>query len=255
MTGKINSRHIPYKLCKRSSGFLIRSCTSTMDIAWELVKEGRFPEYTWILSDNQTRGRGRFNREWVSGEGNLMVSVRLPDTVGNLGGLLSPALALSLVQSLNETGVAARIKWPNDIMAGNVKVGGILIEQRNENIVAGIGINLAMAPQTSREENFFQIKAGCLREYGVDLKPATLWTLFLKNIKYQLPALIVNPFQVAEKVETVLAFKGEPVVLQNTGGCDGPAVILGVDTRGNLRVRTSGGVYSISSGSISLRVS
>jgi BirA family biotin operon repressor/biotin-[acetyl-CoA-carboxylase] ligase len=225
-----------------------------MDIAWELVKEDRFPEYAWILAGSQTRGRGRLNREWISGEGNLMISMRLPVNAGNLGNLLSPALALPLVQSLNETGVAARIKWPNDIMAGDVKVGGILIEQRNEIIVAGIGINLVTAPQTSREENFFQIKAGCLQAYGVNLEPASLWTLFLKNIKSQLPALIANPLKVAEKVEAVLAFKEEPVVLQNTGRCDGPAVILGVDVCGNLRVRTSGGVYSISAGSIFLPV-
>lgn len=225
-----------------------------MDVVWTLIRENTLPEYGWIQTGRQTRGRGRLNREWVSEQGSLMVSIRLPDIAGKLEGLLSPALALPLVACLTDLGVPARIKWPNDIMVGRRKVGGILIEQKGRFTVAGIGMNLAAAPETSREESFFQIQAGCLEDYGIKLKPAPLWTLLSERIRHQLPVLISDPHRAVEHIQGVLAFKGETVILHHTGICDGPAQILGIDTRGCLVVRTLSGKFFISSGSVSLRV-
>ncbi|MFH1156339.1 MAG: biotin--[acetyl-CoA-carboxylase] ligase [Pseudomonadota bacterium] len=235
-------------------GYVTERCTSTMDIAWDLCTCGMLPEYGWVLAKSQTRGRGQFGREWVSGTGNLFVTVRLPDAARTLGGFLSLAVALGVVRVIESLKVQASIKWPNDIMAGHAKVGGILIEQRAEITMAGIGLNICEAPSRSHGESFFHIQAGCLQSFGVNLNSSRLWSLVLESIITQIPGMISDPSAAVEKAQTFLAWKGESVVLDSTGSADGPARILGIDTQGRLRIQTTRGITAISSGRIIPRV-
>ena len=236
------------------SGFVTQSCASTMDLAWELAETEHLAEWSWIRAKSQTCGRGQFGRKWLSDEGNLMVSFRLPDETGNMEGFLSMALALCIVRVLESLGVPVMIKWPNDIMSGFEKLGGILIERKKEKIVAGIGLNIISAPKNSRDEDSFQIRATCLKQLNINIKPSELWTLFLNGIQCDLSDMMSHPEKAAEALESFLAFKGDIVVLENTGICDGPARITGINSRGSLGVQTSGGNFFIHSGQINLRV-
>ncbi len=235
-------------------GFVTKTCGSAMDLAWELYGAGRFPEYAWVLAENQTRGRGRMGRQWVSVSGNLFAAIRLPDAARNLGTLVTMALALPLISTLESLGVPGLIKWPNDIMVGPCKVGGILVEEKQKKMVAGIGMNLCAAPENSGTENFFHIRAGCLQQSGVDLTIFRLWNLCLTQIMQTFPALISDPALVAQKVDAHLAWKDQTVVVENTGKNDGPARILGVDLAGRLCIRTATGISLIDSGTIHPRM-
>ena len=236
------------------SGFVTQSCTSTMDLAWKLCEVEQLAEWGWIRTQHQTQGRGQFGRRWLSDEGNLMVSLRLPDSAGNMGSSLSLVLAICLVRALESLGVSALIKWPNDIMSGFEKLGGILIEQRKERTVAGIGLNIISAPKSSFDEEFFHIQATCLKKININIDPLGLWVLFLDSIRNNLFDMMKHPENTAKAVENFLAFKGDIVVLKNTGICDGPARIIGIDSQGSLRVQTSEGEFFINSGQINLRV-
>lgn len=225
-----------------------------MDLAWDLHGSGLFPEYAWVLAQSQTQGRGRMGRQWVSVFGNLFAAIRLPDAAVDLGGLLSLSLALPLVGTLEHLDLPVRIKWPNDIMAGPCKLGGILVEEKQGKMVAGIGMNLCAAPKNSSTEHFFHITVGCLHQFGVHITPFRLWYLFLKNITYQFPKMISDPALITKKVDAHLAWKDQAVVLENTGKHDGPAQILGVDPEGRLSIRTAKGISFISSGTIHPRM-
>ena len=235
-------------------GYATKTCTSTMDLAWDLSCQGLFPEYAFIRAENQTQGRGQFRREWVSDFGNLFVTLRLPDSAEALDNLLPLAMALTVVSAIEELNVPARIKWPNDIMIGYSKVGGILIEKKGPVIMAGIGLNLSFAPESSPEENFFYIKAGCLKESGVNLNASQVWNLIFEKIRSHMPGMVREPSTVAKETEAWLALKGEAVVLKNAGENDGPARILGIDQQGRLLIETIKGVKSISRGRIYPRV-
>ena len=121
---------------------------STQQVARELAEAGA-PEGTVVIADRQTRGRGRLGRDWHSPAGvNLYLTV-----------VLRPALAparvpqLALVAGLaaadairDETGLDARLKWPNDVLLGDRKVAGILTEMQGEVdrvrwVLVGIGVN------------------------------------------------------------------------------------------------------------------
>ncbi len=101
-----------------------------------------------IISDEQTQGRGRFNRTWISQDcDNIYLSLILKpekkDYLANLTQYMS-VIAAKTIETYN---VAPQIKWPNDVMINNKKVCGILCEGVIKNnklsgVVLGIGINL-----------------------------------------------------------------------------------------------------------------
>jgi len=109
----------------------------------------------WFTADVQTAGRGRAGREWLSGPGNLQASLLV-----TLGAPLAKAYQLSLVVgvSVHDAISAAtggtlqglRLKWPNDILIGESKAGGILIESSTVEgglaAAIGIGINIRSSP-------------------------------------------------------------------------------------------------------------
>lgn len=123
--------------------------SSTMDIALQLGIEG-CPEGTLILAEAQTKGRGRLAREWFSPKykGIYLSLVLRPKIPLHQAPILTLLSALSICEAIKEiTGLDAKIKWPNDILIHNKKLGGILTELNAETdeirfIIIGIGLNV-----------------------------------------------------------------------------------------------------------------
>jgi BirA family transcriptional regulator, biotin operon repressor / biotin---[acetyl-CoA-carboxylase] ligase len=119
---------------------------STMDAARKEAQWGA-PAGTVIIAEEQTAGRGRLQRTWISPVGALAVSVILRPNIQLLPRMLMLS-ALAVVHSIEKvTGLKASLKWPNDILIGRKKVAGILIEndirrQRLISCIIGIGINV-----------------------------------------------------------------------------------------------------------------
>jgi BirA family biotin operon repressor/biotin-[acetyl-CoA-carboxylase] ligase len=112
----------------------------------------------WISADRQTAGRGRSGRAWVSLEGNLYASVALCCSAPlEKAGQLSLVAGISIIDAIRaNTELASdaglRLKWPNDVLIGGAKAGGILIESTTARgspgflAVIGFGLNIASAP-------------------------------------------------------------------------------------------------------------
>jgi BirA family biotin operon repressor/biotin-[acetyl-CoA-carboxylase] ligase len=120
--------------------------TSTMDVARREARWGA-PAGTVVLADEQTAGRGRLERSWISPKGNLALSVILRPNLDYLPYLVMIA-SLAVVYSIEKvTGIKPQIKWPNDVFIKEKKVCGILIEndiRKNDLVysIIGIGINI-----------------------------------------------------------------------------------------------------------------
>jgi len=119
---------------------------STNVHAMQLARSGA-REGTVILTDSQTAGKGRLGRRWVDVSGyNVLSSTVLRP--GFPPYLLVMLASLAVVDAISETcGVVATIKWPNDILIGNRKVAGILIETSHDHngrliAIMGIGVNV-----------------------------------------------------------------------------------------------------------------
>lgn len=130
--------------------------SSTNDRAIEAAEAGEAPGLV-VLAREQTSGRGRSGRSWVSPPGNLYCSVLLPPGEGLAGGAAALLSGLALHDALSTYAVGLRLKWPNDLLAGAAKLGGVLVEAGTTRsgaawLVAGIGANLASAPELTERQ-------------------------------------------------------------------------------------------------------
>ena len=120
---------------------------STNDVAKERARSGE-PEWTAVLADRQTAGRGREGRSWVSPRGGLYLSVLLRPRTDAIA-LLPLAAGVAVAEVAEEHGVRAELKWPNDALVRGRKLAGILAEASSgsggvEWVVVGIGINVTL---------------------------------------------------------------------------------------------------------------
>lgn len=124
---------------------------STNTIASEFAEKG-IGEGVVIVADSQQKGRGRLNRCWISPPGvNIYMSIILrPKIKPKDATLITIMAAIACVTALRKvTGLNATIKWPNDLMVSDKKIGGILTELKKDPegmifAIVGIGINVNM---------------------------------------------------------------------------------------------------------------
>ena len=119
---------------------------STNDDARALAGAGA-PEGSAVLASRQLAGRGRLGRSWESPDGGVYLSVVLrPSMAPAEVASLALAVSLGVVRGLERLGAAPRLKWPNDVLLGEGKLAGVLLEMSAESdsvdwVVAGVGLN------------------------------------------------------------------------------------------------------------------
>jgi len=123
------------------------SVGSTSDEALRLARRGA-AHGTVVTAREQTAGRGRAGRKWDSPPGNLYLSVLLrldlpPARIAELSFVAALAVA-DMVDAVLPG--SACLKWPNDVLVEGAKVAGILVEQIEGVVIAGIGVNIAHSP-------------------------------------------------------------------------------------------------------------
>ena len=121
---------------------------STQNIAWDLGLKGA-DEGEVIISETQKMGRGRMQRDWISPEGGIYLSLLLrPKLLIQDVPQITLLIGLGCIYGIKRaTGIECQVKWPNDIYLKGKKVGGILCEIQAEAdqvhfVVCGIGINV-----------------------------------------------------------------------------------------------------------------
>src|SRR2546421_814672 len=130
--------------------FIIHHYDSLGSTNDQLKQMSDAPEFTCVVADEQTAGRGRRARTWLSTPGDgLYLSVLLRPTLpAQKIPLLSLMSAIAVAETVARRAVAGLdIKWPNDVLAGERKLSGILVEGISSNtdvprIIVGIGVNL-----------------------------------------------------------------------------------------------------------------
>jgi BirA family transcriptional regulator, biotin operon repressor / biotin---[acetyl-CoA-carboxylase] ligase len=128
---------------------------STNDLAREMALAGAASGQV-VVANEQTRGRGRYGRAWASPPGNLYASVMLrPGCAAADAPQLSLLAGLALAEALEQLGppgLGVTLKWPNDVLLGDAKVAGILLESaaapdgRAAWVIVGTGVNLVWCP-------------------------------------------------------------------------------------------------------------
>ncbi len=237
---------------------VLDSISSTNDHLKQLGNDG-CKNGTVVVARQQTKGKGRLGRQWLSGKDNsVMFSLLLrPDIAPNEVSAITPLAGIAICKALRKfTNLDCMIKWPNDIIVGRKKLVGILCEMsaefdRVEYIITGVGINVdqPMFPEeidfkatsilleTGRHINKNELLA-CVLEYLEDE--------FIKNdLKLTASAL--------DEYSEMCATIGKNITFtRGTRKVSGTAI--GLDSNGELKIMLSDGtVCKINSGEVTVQ--
>ncbi len=235
----------------RPSPPVVRLATveSTQAVAWRLAAEGS-PDRTVVVADHQSAGRGRRGRAWAAAPGtSLLASILVrPRAPLALWPAFSPTTAVAAAEALSRTtGLRPSLKWPNDVLAGGRKLGGILVESRGGSgdpvLIVGVGINLAqrgfplelgggatsVALETGQAPGRDAVLAALLEEF--DAWRARLEAEGFEPVRERWLAL----------AETI----GQTVTIEGVTG-----LAVGLDADGALLVEDAGGIRRVVAGAI-----
>jgi BirA family biotin operon repressor/biotin-[acetyl-CoA-carboxylase] ligase len=217
------------------------------------------PDFSLVVADEQTNGRGRLGRAWFTPRGTaLAFSLVLRPTSEEraFAGRFSGLGALALAQTLAELGVDAEIKWPNDVLIRRKKVAGVLVEtvwmgDEIDSLVLGMGVNII--PDSLPPTDVLNFPATCLCAEGLpDLQRFDLLKRLLRQLISLRSELPGQGF--LDRWQNLLAFRGEHVQIWQGAAPAITARLVGLESDGSLRVLTPAGVQrAVHFGEVHLR--
>jgi BirA family biotin operon repressor/biotin-[acetyl-CoA-carboxylase] ligase len=240
--------------------YLYQELGSTNQVAEELIHQGA-PQFSLVLADSQTMGKGRQGRTWVTRPGKALAFSLIiypqkgsePDWLGMLSGLG----ALALTEALNdEYRLPAQIKWPNDVLVEGKKVAGVLVElhwtgPELQAAVIGVGVNVHRG--SAPDSFLLNFPAGSLEELGggrisrLDLLIHTLKGMLSWYLK-------IEGEEFLSRWDNYLAFKGEKVMLMTGGRVLDHGELIGLADSGCLVLKSEAGEERVyGTGEIQLR--
>jgi BirA family biotin operon repressor/biotin-[acetyl-CoA-carboxylase] ligase len=235
--------------------------SSTQSAAKELGRRGA-EEGTVVISETQTQGKGRKGREWFSTPGQgIQISVILRPRLKPAQSIQIPLVAgVAVAQAIAEvTPLKPRIKWPNDIIVGRKKVGGILTEMsaeidRIDYVVLGIGLNVN-TPQTLFPKEIGEIATSLAEELGGPVSRVRLLQSFLREFEGLYREFAISGFQtIRERWKAMSNTIGAWVELSDMDGAKMKGKILDIDADGALLLqKRNGSIERILAGDVSLR--
>ncbi len=236
---------------------VLDSVDSTNAEALRSIGQGNSAPFL-VLAERQVSGRGRRGRKWVSPFAeNLYYSLvlRIDGGMRQLEGL-SLVVGLAVMQTLRSFGVVnAGLKWPNDVLVGNKKIAGILLELIGDpadvcHVVLGIGINVNMQVADEVDQQWTSIRL----ESGNNCDRNALVAELSKQLDAYIQRHQAGGFSVLrEEWEANHLWQERSVsLIAGTNHIDG--VVLGIDNQGALRLRVNGVEKLFSGGELSLRL-
>lgn len=234
---------------------ILPSVNSTNDY---LLNKETLVAGTICLAEQQTAGRGRCGRNWLSpASGNLYLSLSWDFTkkIASLNGL-TLVIGIAIINALNAYGLSrVKLKWPNDVYFSQRKLAGILVEsakitKNSTQVVIGIGLNIYM-PQESTILNQPWIDVYSIEKHPPDrnrLAGLILRELFIALPKFQ--EFSLSAFR--HRWQELDLLVGQELSIHTPKG-DILGIGAGIDEFGNLLLRQGNTVQAFNSGEISVR--
>jgi BirA family transcriptional regulator, biotin operon repressor / biotin---[acetyl-CoA-carboxylase] ligase len=238
----------------------------------EWVGQGPVPRFWLLGADEQTAGRGRRQRPWISQAGSCATfSVRFPPFLAPEQAYLPSlplALGVAVVDAINQWAKANNLnlngllglKWPNDVLCDGKKVAGVLVEARGF-VVAGVGINLVLPEDFQKNEG---LATSSLLAGGLLAQNATLTPNLIEDLVARVASLMVlaqahhrqyGLLLMAPRWNELHVYQGQPVCLLENGEEICRGVVQGIRPSGELLVLDGQAhLHAIVSGDLSLRL-
>ncbi len=225
------------------------SVGSTNDEALAWASSGAL-DYSMVVADEQTGGRGRMGRSWFTPPGTALafsLVLRPQGDERERVGLFSGLGALALVDALKARGILAQVKWPNDVLIRRKKVSGILVEtvwlgSDVDSVVLGMGVNVSPASVPPPERLIYP--ATCVQaETQNPVSRIDLLKTLLEAIRHRRAMLAADTF--LRDWESALAFRGETVRVWVGEAEILTGQLLGLEADGSLRLALPNGTTRV----------
>jgi len=224
-------------LCEKFSEISLHTfetLPSTNQKLWELLKEGT-TEFTVVIAEQQTAGKGQWGRQWQSAPGGLYLSLALaPNLQASEAAQLTLCSAWGIAQALRAYGIPVFLKWPNDLILLGRKLGGILTETRVKQgqitkAVVGVGINWSNSvPETGISLQSFCEEELCLGVSSLEILAA----IVIQGLNCGYQRWLDQGMQILlQSYLELLDSLGRQVIVDGN-----PGIITGVTPTGELRV-------------------
>jgi len=219
---------------------------STNDFLREMSRDPEIENFTAVSAEEQTAGRGQRGASWHSEPGrNLILSVLVKDVISDVPMIfdLNVTVAVAIADVLERHEVPQlSIKWPNDMLSGNKKIGGILIENvigSSIQSIVGIGINV-------NQENFDGLpNAGSVKiATGKTLDINSLAMEVVAEIRNRCKCLNGNAGALWQRYHQLLFRKGIESSFEDASGNRFFGVIRGVRRDGRLEILSGGALLA-----------
>ena len=230
---------------------VLETTDSVMNAAWEMMAESRFSVFDALISYEQTAGRGQYGRSWISPQGNVYAAVRLPHAAPFDNTEAAIALSCCIAATLADFGFDIKIKWMNDLVIDGGKVAGILLEQKGEKLIAGIGINLGSCPDSLSLRANAALPATCLYDVNPEIARKLTPEIVVEKLLDRLLKIDLDRFSSLWRTEALsrLLWLNESVCLDIDGSVIN-GVLVGIDDAGGLLLGTPDGVKTYMKGSV-----
>jgi BirA family biotin operon repressor/biotin-[acetyl-CoA-carboxylase] ligase len=213
---------------------------STNEFLKQLDAAENLENFTVVTAENQTKGKGQMGSVWDSEVGkNLVMSVLLKNIIIDVNAIftLNIAVALAIYKALETVNIPAlSIKWPNDIMSYNFKLGGILIENSLKSdgaivSIVGVGLNV-------NQTNFENLpKASSMAAVSnVFHNKEQLLFLITENLKNNINLIATSPEILWGLYSDYLFKKSVPMPFKGVDDKNFMGIIQGVSPSGKLQV-------------------
>jgi BirA family biotin operon repressor/biotin-[acetyl-CoA-carboxylase] ligase len=213
---------------------------STNEFLKGLSAQQDLENFTVVTAENQTKGKGQRGAVWNSEVGkNLIMSVLVRDFLTDINAIfnLNIAFSLAVIAALKKKNIPdLSIKWPNDILSANKKIGGILIENSIKSDAAilsivGLGLNV-------NQTNFEGLpKASSLSiVIGQDLDKEELLSVIMANLEKNVAESLQNPTNLRQQYVDLIYKKEIPMPFMNQNNEKFMGIIQGISPIGRLLV-------------------
>jgi BirA family biotin operon repressor/biotin-[acetyl-CoA-carboxylase] ligase len=240
----------------RAGFHYLEATGSTQDEAFAAVKARGAGHGAVFVAESQAAGRGRHGNQWLAPAGRaLLLSVVLkPAPAVKSAGRMALAAAALTARAIERAQSAARveIKWPNDLLLGGRKVGGILLEARGGAAVLGLGLNVSQRPADFPPE-LRERSTSLAAELGTAPERRALLAELLVELGQALATsdLAGKDWEVLRvEVERRLAWRGREARVSNCPGGPLAGKIVGLDAQGRLLLDRSGRQTAVAAGSL-----
>ena len=213
---------------------------STNDFLKALSSQDELENFTVVTAENQTKGKGQMGAKWESESGkNLIMSALVKDFVFESEHVfnLSIIVSLAVIETLKSLDIPdLSIKWPNDIMSYNKKIGGILIEntlKSDGRIVSVVGLGLNVNQKNFEHlPNASSLAVICKKDFDKDELPF----LIIEKIKQRIDFWNTKSNDFRKEYFNSLFRKGIPMPFKNLENQNFMGIIQGVSSAGKLQV-------------------